>query len=134
MGRIHHRLSQALFLTLPVPAIAAPFCVQTEALPPQCIFYDSGSCQQRATQMNGNCVVNSNEVHLTPSIGHYCLVTGGSAALCIYVDINSCNKEAQRQQGACIIAPGRPESPTPDPFALTRPSNAGAFGTGIPGK
>ena len=34
------RLLQALILILPVPAIAAPFCVQTEALPPQCIFYD----------------------------------------------------------------------------------------------
>jgi hypothetical protein len=129
--RIPHLL-QALLLILPVPAIAAPFCVQTEALPPQCIFYDSGSCQQRATQLNGNCVVNGNEVRLTPSIGHYCLVTSGSAAECIYVDITSCDKEARRQQGACIVAPGRPESPTPDPFALTRPSNAGPFGTGVP--
>ena len=132
MALVPHRLLQALLLTLPVPAIAAPFCVQTEALPPQCIFYDSGSCQQRATQLNGNCVVNGNEVRLTPSIGHYCLVTGGSAAECIYVDITSCDKEARRQQGACIIAPGRSESPTPDPYALTRPSNAGPFGTGVP--
>ena len=98
MARIS--LLQALLLTLPVPAIAAPFCVQTEALPPQCIFYDSGSCQQRATQLNGTCVVNGNEVRLTPSIGHYCLVTGGSAAECIYVDMNSCDQEARRQQGA----------------------------------
>jgi hypothetical protein len=30
--RIRHLL-QALVLILPVPAIAAPFCVQTEALP-----------------------------------------------------------------------------------------------------
>jgi hypothetical protein len=133
VAHIPHRLLQALLLTLPGSAIAAPFCVATQALPPQCIYYDSGSCQQRATQLNGNCVVNANEVHLTPSIGHYCLVTGGSAALCIYVDENSCQKEAFRQQGACIIAPGRPESPTPDPFALTRPSNAGAFGSGVPG-
>jgi hypothetical protein len=83
--------------------------------------------------LNGSCMVNANEVRLTPSIGHYCLVTGGSAAECIYVDITSCDKEARRQQGACIIAPARPESPTPDPFALTRPSNAGAFGTGSNG-
>ena len=132
MAHIPHRLLQALLLTLPVPAIAAPFCVQTQALPPQCIYYDSGSCQQRATQLNGICSVNANEVRLTPSIGHYCLVTGGSAAECIYVDITSCDKEARRQQGACIIAPGRPESPTADPYSLTRPSNAGAFGTGVP--
>jgi hypothetical protein len=133
VARTPPRLLQALLMTLPVPAIAAPFCVQTQTVPPQCIFYDAASCQQRATQLNGSCMVNANEVRLTPSIGHYCLVTGGSAAECIYVDITSCDKEARRQQGACIIAPARPESPTPDPFALTRPSNAGAFGTGSNG-
>jgi hypothetical protein len=132
VARIPRRLLQTLLLSLPVPAIAAPFCVQTQTVPPQCIYYDMGSCQQRATQLNGNCSVNANEVRLTPSTCHYCLVAGGGAAECIYVDQNDCNKEARRQQGACIIAPGRPESPTPDPYALTRPSNAGAFGTGVP--
>ena len=127
MLRMAHRYLQTLLLTLPIPALAAPFCVQTQALPPQCIFYDAGSCQQRATQLNGTCSLNTNGVRVTPSIGHYCLLTSGAASLCIYVDENTCQKEAVRQQGACIIAPSRPESPGPDPFALTRPSNAGAF-------
>ena len=121
------RLLPTLLLALPMPGIAAPFCVQTEALPPQCVYYDAGSCEKRAVQLNGTCSINSNEVRLTPSIGHYCLITGGMASLCIYTDENSCRKEAARQQGACIIAPSRPESPGADPFRVTRPSNAGAF-------
>jgi hypothetical protein len=70
-----------LLLSFPVPAIAAPFCVGTEAVPPQCIYYDANSCQQRALQLGstGQCSVNPNEAHLTPSIGHYCLVTSGMA-------------------------------------------------------
>jgi hypothetical protein len=127
MRPIFRRLMPTLLLTVPVPGIAAPFCVQTEALPPQCVYYDAGSCQKRAQQLNGTCSINGNEVRLTPSVGHYCLITGGMASLCIYTDENSCQKEATRQQGACIIAPSRPESPGVDPFRETRPSNAGAF-------
>jgi hypothetical protein len=127
MMHLGQRLMRALLIALPAPAIAAPFCVQTEAVPPQCIYYDAGSCNQRASQMGGHCAVNPREQHLTPSIGHYCLVTSGMASLCIYADENSCFRDAQRQQGACIIAPGRPESPAADPFRDTRPSNAGGF-------
>jgi len=97
-----------------VPAIAAPFCVVSEAVPAQCIYYDADLCQQRADQMGAGAHGNTNEVKPTPSVGHYCLVTSG-------------RKEATHQQAACIIAPTRPGRPTPDPFMLIRPGNAGLF-------
>ena len=123
------RLVPTLLLAIPLPASAAPLCVETDAVPPQCVYYDANSCNQRALQMGGLCVANPNEnsLRMTPSIGHYCLVASGMAALCVYVDQNSCQQDAQRQQGACIFAPTRPESPAGDPFSLTRPSNAGGF-------
>jgi hypothetical protein len=121
------RLMQTLLLAVPLPAIAAPLCVESETVPPQCFYYDAGACNQRAAQMGGHCSVNSNELRLTPSIGHYCLLTTGLTALCIYTDENMCQQEARRQQGACIIAPSRPESPPVDPYSATRPSNAGGF-------
>jgi hypothetical protein len=127
MSHRSRRLLQVLALVVPLPAGAAPFCVHTESVPPQCIYYDAGSCNQRAAQMGGQCSVNPNDVRLTPSIGHYCLVTSGMASLCIYTDQTSCQQEAQRQRGACIIAPARPESPAADPYRDTRPSNAGGF-------
>jgi hypothetical protein len=121
------RLMRVLLLAIPVPASAAPFCVETQAVPPQCIYYDANSCSQRAGQLGGLCSVNENELHLTPSIGHYCLVTAGMASQCIYADQNTCAQDAQRQQGACVLAPNRPESPAVDPYRYTRPSNAGGF-------
>jgi hypothetical protein len=109
-----------------VPAIAAPFCVVSEAVPAQCIYYDAGMRQQRADQMGAGweCTVNTKEVKPTPSVG---LVTSGRVSLCIYPDLDTCHKEATHQQAACIIAPTRPGRPTPDPFMLTRPGKAGLF-------
>jgi hypothetical protein len=136
MARIAHRLLQASLLTLPMSAMAAPFCVSTQGLPPECIYFDAASCTQRATQMNGNCTINPNEpggIRLTPSIGHYCLITGGGASLCIYVDQSDCLRDAARQRGGgCILAGRLPESPAPDPFRNMRPPNAGGFDTTAP--
>ena len=124
-------LLRMALLALPVPAIAAPFCVVSESVPAQCIYYDAGLCRQAAGQLAaGECVVNQKEVRLTPSIGAYCLVTSTRASLCIYSDLDACSKEANRQNATCTVAAVRPGTPGVDPFALTRPGNAGLFGTG----
>ena len=132
MARIAHRLLQASLLSLPVPAIAAPFCVSTETFT-ECTYNDASLCTKRANQLNGYCTVNPNEagrvgaVSLPPSIGSYCLVTaGGGAALCIYVDEANCMRDAAQQGGGCILAGGL----AADPFRYGgRPPNAGAFDT-----
>jgi hypothetical protein len=128
--RIPHRLLQALLLTLPGSAIAAPFCLTSDAIPPQCIYYDAGLCQREAGHQVAECVVNTKEVRLTPSIGAYCLVTSTLASQCIYHDLDSCSKSAAPQQATCVRAAAGAGNPGgPDPFALTRPGNAGLFGT-----
>jgi hypothetical protein len=137
MARIPHRLLQVLLLTLPGSAIAAPFCLTSEAIPAQCIYYDAALCQRDAARQgaSGECVVNTREVRLTPSIGAYCLVTSTLASMCVYPDYDTCTKEAGRQQGACVVAAagaGGRGGGAPDPFALTRPGNAGLFGTEVP--
>jgi hypothetical protein len=131
MARMPRHLLQALLLTLPGPAMAAPFCVTSEALPAQCIYYDAGLCQRDAARQgaSGECVVNPKEVRLTPSVGAYCLVTSTLASLCVYQDLDSCSKAAAPQQAACMAAAARPGGTGIDPFALTRPGNAGLFGT-----
>ena len=131
MARIPRHLLQALLLALPGSAMAAPFCVTSETVPAQCIYYDAGLCRQAAGQLAaGECVVNQKEVRLTPSIGGYCLVTSTRVSQCIYPDLETCSREASRQNAACTIAAVRPGTPGVDPFALTRPGNAGLFGTG----
>jgi hypothetical protein len=114
-------------LTLVAPPVtqAAPFCVQTAAIPPQCIFVDAGSCSERATHMGGTCTVNPAEVHVSPGLGHYCLLTSSLVSSCIYADRGACDLEAQHQRGVCVDAPSRPESPTADPYRDIRPSMAG---------
>jgi hypothetical protein len=112
-------------LVLPLPAFAAPFCVRTQALPPQCIFFDAASCNARATQMGGLCVANPAELHVRSGLGHFCLMTAGNVASCIYTERGPCDAEAHHQQGVCIESPNRPESPAPDPYRDIRPSTVG---------
>lgn len=127
MWRNTHRggLTGLLLLATPLPALGAPFCVQTQALPPQCMFYDAALCQQRAFQLGGLCAVNPAEIKLSPGLGHYCLLTSQLISSCIYTDLANCQRDATTQHGACIIAPGRPESPGADPYRDIRPSMAG---------
>jgi hypothetical protein len=112
-------------LAIPVVSAAAPFCVRTEAVPPQCIYDDAALCNARATQMGGNCLPNPAEWHVTVGSGHFCLLTSGRTASCIYADPGTCATDAQHQQGVCVPAPNRPESPAPDPYRDIRPSMAG---------
>jgi hypothetical protein len=106
-------------------ADAAPFCVQTEAVPPECLYFDAASCETRARQMKGQCTVNTAELHVAPGIGHYCLITSGPVTSCLYLDASSCDAEAKRQHGVCVSQPARAESPSPDPYRIIRPLTAG---------
>jgi hypothetical protein len=119
------RLTGLLLLALPLPAAAAPFCVETQAIPPQCIYFDANSCNQRARELRGFCSANESEVHATASLGHYCLLTSSQVSLCIYTDRGDCDRDAQRQHGVCVQAAQLPESPGADPYRDIRPSMAG---------
>lgn len=123
--RIPTRLVELLLLTLPLPAVAAPFCVETQAVPPQCIYFDAGSCNQRAKEMGGFCSANPSELHANAGLGHYCLLTSSQVSLCIYTDRANCDREAQRQHAVCVQATTLPESPGADPYRDIRPSMAG---------
>ncbi len=91
-----------LLLAMPLPAVAAPFCVYSEALPPQCIYFDAASCAKRATQLGAYCSVNSDEVHASATIGHYCLLTSSLVSSCVYVDRGNCYRDAAQQHGVCV--------------------------------
>ena len=124
MSRMRGLLA-ALVLMTAQTAAAAPYCVQTEAVGPQCLYFDAASCDTRAKQIGGYCSVNTAELHIAPGIGHYCLLTSGNVARCFYPDSDGCNVEARRQHGVCVSAPARDESPAPDPFRHTRPLTVG---------
>lgn len=114
-----------LVFSTPMAALGAPFCLQTQAVPPQCMYYDANECAQDAQKQGGLCTPNPAEVKVSAGIGHYCLMTSSGASSCIYADIQNCEADAQRQQAACVQAPNAPETPGADPFRQVRPLMAG---------
>jgi len=107
---------------LPTPAaLAAPFCLETQTVPPQCVYFDANDCRREADHQHGFCVANPQEVGLTPSVGAYCVVTSGQASACDYQDASACSREATRQGGICVASPVVPATPNP---AQSRPADA----------
>ena len=111
----------ALLLALPLPAVAAPFCIYSDAVPPQCIYVDAASCSKHATQLGGYCAVNGSEVHIAPPAGHYCVLTSSLVSSCIYVDLANCTRDARQQHGVCLKSTVMPGVPPADPYQDIRP-------------
>lgn len=105
------------FLALPAMAYAAPFCIESQALSPICIYYDAASCQKEANRQGGVCSANPNEVKLSSNVGQYCLVTSDGSSQCIYSDRGSCATDAVREHGACTSSPILAPSGAPDPYS-----------------
>jgi hypothetical protein len=99
------------------PALAAPFCIENQSLPPQCNYYDAAQCQSDAARQGGVCSANPQQLSLQPGIGQYCLATSSGVSSCIYPDRGSCMAEAARQNAACTEAPNIAPGRAPDPYA-----------------
>jgi hypothetical protein len=106
-----------VFAGLATPALAAPYCIQNQSLPPQCIYNDPGQCQADANKQGGVCSANPQQVTLNAGIGQYCLVTGTGVSRCVYPDRSTCLSDATRERGACTEAPTVAPSRAPDPYA-----------------
>ena len=123
-----------LYLTCAGAAFAqgAPWCVSTQALPPQCMFYDPRQCQLVAGQQGGVCLPNSNVQAVRSAQGQYCLVIAGAAPACHYVDEGQCDTVARQQGGACVLS-SEATGPNlaPNPYHQITPSLAGT-GCNVP--
>lgn len=78
-------------LLLPLGVNAAPFCVTTQGLPPDCIYDDTASCRNRAFQLKGVCTVNTAEITTSYGTEKYCMVDSTRVPQCIYIDRSSCD-------------------------------------------
>jgi hypothetical protein len=118
VSRLWWRSGAMLFgLLTPLTGHAAPFCIGSESVLPQCIYYDADSCRKEAGRQGGYCSANPNEVRVSTNLGQYCVVTSQQVSLCLYLDRESCESAAARQHGACVASPGTAPSGAPDPFA-----------------
>jgi hypothetical protein len=99
------------------PAAAAPFCISSQVLPPQCIYVDAEECGREATRQGAVCSANAAELRLTRGVGQYCAVTSTQISICHYADRQSCNVDAARLHGTCVAALGVAPARTPDPYS-----------------
>lgn len=122
-----------LATALPAPsALAAPFCLQTPAVPPQCIYFDTANCRRDAAHQGGFCVVNPEEIALNPGVGTVCMVTSTRASSCAFQSYNECTREAAHQGGVCVEAPPRAAGNTPSPYQYSRSAGELSQGTSRP--
>ena len=110
-----------LGILMPAAGHAAPFCLQSDAIPPQCIYFDAALCAKDAAKQGGECSANRAEVVLVPNVGKYCMVTSQRASLCIYASITSCQNAAKAQGGACVELYGT-GSGAPNPYNQFNPA------------
>lgn len=111
------RLFALGFLFAP-SAMAAPFCLTGQLLPPQCIYYDARQCERDAQRQGEACSANPAEVTLSRGAGLYCVVTSSRVSLCAYTDRATCAREATQQNGICTGAPARSAGVgAPDPYS-----------------
>lgn len=117
-------LAACLFLSVAIPdpaALAAPFCVTSQALPPQCIYDDPGLCQRDAAHQGGVCAANADAAIQVEGSAPYCLAVAGGPALCRFYDVRSCVLEARHHRTACITAPVAPATVAPAPPQQPQP-------------
>ena len=112
------RLCFALLLAgIASPALAAPFCIENQALPPQCNYYDAAQCETEAARQGGVCSANPQQMPLQAGVGQYCVAISGGASSCVYSDRGTCMAAARQLGGACTAAPAVAPSRAPDPYA-----------------
>jgi hypothetical protein len=108
----------AMFLALPIGAIAAPFCLVIQGATPECIYTDGVTCSNEASRQNGACDVNPAEVtRPTTRVGDYCVVLPAGASRCGYADGNECSRDALIQKGACVQGADSRTTRIPDAYA-----------------
>lgn len=113
------RLAALAVLFTPA-AMAAPFCITGQVLPPQCIYFDARQCDRDAQHQGQVCSANPAEVTLSRGAGLYCVVTSSRVSLCAYTDRTTCDREARQQNGTCTGAPARSAGVgAPDPYSPT---------------
>lgn len=110
--------ASVFLLSLPLGAVAAPFCLVLPVGAPLCMYYDGAACAQQANKQNGTCQSNPAEVTLpTSRVGSYCLVMPSGYATCGYADGNECSRDALAQKGACERSAGSGPKQLPDAYA-----------------
>jgi hypothetical protein len=99
-------------------ARSAPFCVEGDGIPAQCVYYDAKQCWQDADRQKGYCSANFSELSLTETDNSICMIDSARVPVCGYQNIQSCQSEAKRRNAVCFQNAGTVASD--DPYRLER--------------
>ena len=83
-------------------AFGAPFCVEAQGLPSECLYYDAQSCRAEAAKKDGYCAANPEELVLPDHAAPFCLVDTGMAPDCAFQSGEACHDEAAKRNAVCF--------------------------------
>lgn len=90
-------------LALHAPAArAAPFCVEAEGLPADCLYHDLASCKQEAARKQGYCTVNKEEITLSANDDAFCTMDSSLVPLCVFQNGEDCYASAASGNAICF--------------------------------
>lgn len=104
----------------PSEAFSAPFCIEVQGLPLECLYYDIGSCKQEAEKRDGYCSVNTEEIALTDQGAPYCIIDSSMMPICAFQGGESCNEEAAKRNAVCFQNTSGADQNN-DPYRFERP-------------
>ncbi|HTK85375.1 MAG TPA: DUF3551 domain-containing protein [Patescibacteria group bacterium] len=105
-------------LAIPGTAHSAPFCVEGDGIPQQCVYYDTKQCWQDANRQKARCSVNIAELNLSEADNSICMVDSARMPVCGYQNLDNCQAEARKQNAVCFQNDGVVASD--DPYRLER--------------
>lgn len=117
----HLYRSTILFFTLiavPHTARSAPFCIEGDGVPSQCVYFDTRQCWQDADRQKGICSANLSELNLSEADNSICMVDSARVPVCGYQNLQSCQNEARKRNAVCFQNAGAVASD--DPYRLER--------------
>ena len=88
--------------SVPLPALAATFCIGGVGMPLQCLYDDVEGCRRAEEPPNTFCAVNPDAVLSYYGGARYCTVSAFLQAECLYIDRAQCHSEALRRKMVCV--------------------------------
>jgi hypothetical protein len=106
-------LSGCCFLS-PKVSVAAPFCVESVGLTPECWYYDVNQCKKEAGKIHARCSANLREITVSAKGVAFCVVDSTKRPECAFQNRESCEDAAARRSGAiCFETSAPPDKDSP---------------------
>jgi hypothetical protein len=91
-----------VLICAPHSARSAPFCIEMEGVPQQCLYFDTKQCWQDAKKQRARCAVNVAELKNSETDNSICMEDSARQPVCGYQNLESCQGEASKRNAVCF--------------------------------